>query len=433
MGVYLYGSATPAGRRGLGGWLRSLIGGKSGLIALRGKLVRSIGTACQSDWVFAKCLRVFESKDEVAVRLYPASEYLELKIEGGKIHASARTSTIGPGYHAALVELLEQAGRACGLEWDWSEDESGYGVDRDFGKLQSFMVEQLRLIAEALCAVDQGMENPNIVVNWNVDFPVPAVRPYFVTPMGHRSVEWAKRVYAGNMADVEDSYSWWARDRGPREWAKLAAVVLWPAFPWRLPANDYERLQLEVAREACRRAGPEQLQLVGIGPDEVRELEELAAGRTIQSRPEGYGLRRKPVSWPYGAWTVVFPGDAVRDGKNLSVPGLSVYVGIQAVGAKPKVIETCRKLILDILASHELAEVIDISSEHILRLAGKKARDDGALQIYGFALTGTPDGMRAELATVVIDYPSKAEESRAMEIFQSLHRPPMTNKRHTHK
>lgn len=52
-----------------------------------------------------------------------------------------RRANAGPGYHAAIVDMLDHLVAKLSLQWDWqhdgASDKAGYANQRDFGAVQT--------------------------------------------------------------------------------------------------------------------------------------------------------------------------------------------------------------------------------------------------------------------------------------------------------
>src|SRR5262245_38326120 len=85
---------------------------------------------------FKQCQLGTTHDDEPAlfVAIHPAGEEVEFIVpEPGRVIVSAKTSTVGPGYHTALCKLLRWFGKDLKVSWnpageddDSSQDETGY-------------------------------------------------------------------------------------------------------------------------------------------------------------------------------------------------------------------------------------------------------------------------------------------------------------------
>ena len=63
--------------------------------------------------------------------LHPAAEEMEITATGqGRTAATAKTSTVGPGYHIYLCDLLKTLGDAVGIDWDGPDEDKGTRATR---------------------------------------------------------------------------------------------------------------------------------------------------------------------------------------------------------------------------------------------------------------------------------------------------------------
>ena len=102
---------------------------------------------------------VFPVDGELLVRLHPADEEVRLSVEGDQVLLSARTNGGGPGYHAFLVRLMDEAATALGLQWTSGPDdldETGYFGDRDFRRAPGEMAAWLRGVAGTMTGGEAG-------------------------------------------------------------------------------------------------------------------------------------------------------------------------------------------------------------------------------------------------------------------------------------
>ena len=73
----------------------------------------------------ARLGRDSQDNPAVLVSLHPCAEDVEIAVpEPGRVSVSAKTSTVGPGYHAFLCDLLHRLGDAVAIDWDEPDDPS---------------------------------------------------------------------------------------------------------------------------------------------------------------------------------------------------------------------------------------------------------------------------------------------------------------------
>lgn len=192
------------------------------------------------------------------VRTHPAAEAIELwsSSAGGaqRLTVSAKTSTVGPGYHADICEMLHALGEQLSISWDSPEDEegtgdeTGYFLTRDREALEQQMLQWLSSVVAIL------FERADEYTGLQLSMPM-APRylgppdAWLLTPTGPRSRAWAEAVRADPRAGI-DVFPWWEPGRGARTELGRVAVHLWMDVRWRPAVTDEEE---ELAVELLRR------------------------------------------------------------------------------------------------------------------------------------------------------------------------------------
>lgn len=258
----------------------------------------------------------FEAKPEgLDVTFHPAAEPVEFRFDGaGRLTASAKTSTVGPGYHAMLVELMDAMGPAAGIEWDWRDrgdgegDETGYHESGDFGALQQEMLAWLKGLGEMLLR-----ESGSYALSMPIHYQV-VTEQFAHSPLGFWEREWFEALAA---AEGERSASlaaaffpWWNHPADAAYWRECGLVLAWIDLPWTPPVDAAERQLFELAADCFARA--RQLDAdIGLPLTEIEEIRDLLAeeDETLPPRPEGVGFRRGQRRIGLGGgWTVELPG-----------------------------------------------------------------------------------------------------------------------------
>jgi hypothetical protein len=262
-------------------------------------------------------------RERAAVVLHPAAEPLELTAERpGSIVASANTSSVGPGYHAFVCDLLRELGDALAIEWqppdDEHFDETEYFETGDAAALEEEMLAWLGSVAHAsLEQLDQG------AADFALSMPIGdrfATLDVATTPVGPRSRQWLESTDADPRRGI-DFFSWWDRGFGASYLLGHALVDMWTRIPWRPPLNEDEehlmRATLSLLRDAYDaeperqlpwRAWSELSRLVD--PDEELPEGVKAAVERDTSAPTGYRRHDVTAALPAG-WSVRIPGSFV--------------------------------------------------------------------------------------------------------------------------
>lgn len=249
--------------------------------------------------------------------LHPAAEDVEFCFDGDLLICSAKTSTVGPGYHAYLVEMLEEIGVRCDLPWEWSdeaegfEDETGYQEDGDFTRTQDEMCWWLRAVANSVldCSPDSGH-----LISMRSNFGL-AHHDYFAasaTGFWERAFfeEAAKRQPHALHALAAQFFPWWNKGLDASFWRNAALVQMWERLPWSPPEDDGQRAAYEAALaclEKARRIDPS----IPVPEAETAEIKALLSGEQAFPIPpaDRIGFRRLDMRRSLtGNWTIVTPG-----------------------------------------------------------------------------------------------------------------------------
>ena len=308
LGFLIHGSAR--GR----GWLRRKPSHAELCRRLQEAIFRAVPDPLQH-----RLLRFQAYGGGMEVGFHPAGEPLDFGFgDDGELVVSAKTSTVGPGYHAMLVELLETIGPAAGIDWDWSDqgegqgDETGYHESRDFGALQDEMLDWLQRVAESVLQLDRddciqiGLSMPE---NYGV------VTENFVhSPLGFWDRGWfeALAVSEGERAAglAAAFFPWWNHPADAAYWRDCALVLAWTELPWTPPQDEDERQLYELVIECfgrARKLDPS----IGLPVAEIAEIRDLLSSEDPGQPPnaEGIGFRRgRRRRWFAGGWSVEVPG-----------------------------------------------------------------------------------------------------------------------------
>jgi hypothetical protein len=290
-----------------------------------------------SDPIDAQFLAIDAQEDSLLATIHPGAESLEFSLDGGRIGVMAKISTLGPGYHAHVVEVINRIGRRCNLAWDWAAegaDETGFATTGDYPALQSAMADFLRHLAGLF-----GEPDPDgcLMINTSLGFS-PVGLKGVVTPSGPRTFDWLRETRAGKNVTgaARDFYVWWNQPRDAEYWRKTGELLLWSDVRWR-PADDEAEESTMQAAAACFDRALELDPKCPIPKPEVAEL------RALLDWPEGkdpeppipgrIGYYRGDMAYPpFGGWGFTLPGyfyvnfDQDEGVLSIAFPGRSVWL-----------------------------------------------------------------------------------------------------------
>jgi len=168
------------------------------------------------------------------VSIHPAGEDVEFIVpEPGRIIVSTKTSTVGPGYHTALCQLLHRFGEERQVLWNpageddhASQDETGYFFTGDRAAVEAEMLLHLKTIARVSIDTLQTLGHTLHAWHLPIDHNFSEYPGGLHTPLGVRSNEWVRAV-AEDPSNGRDLYPWWDDGLTASAYLGLALCNLW--------------------------------------------------------------------------------------------------------------------------------------------------------------------------------------------------------------
>jgi hypothetical protein len=273
-----------------------------------------------SDHAEALGLRVFFEaqihENKLSLLLHPAAEPVDfVLLEGGSLECAAKTSTLGPGYHKYVVQILDAAGKRLGVIWlggdDIEGDATGYFSHRDFVRLQdemaTFLSNLLRIVRKKRMGGLAGIRI-NMPLEYSVDFG-----DAVATPIGLFSeTRLAQAAKTGSEIEYlsQQFFPWWDEGLTARVWRNFGLVGLWMDVPWRRPAVEQERRVCERAIKCFENARTLDAR-IALPEAEITALKLLLAeepGLSAEPAECGIGYHRRLWHRHLNDWTIDIPG-----------------------------------------------------------------------------------------------------------------------------
>jgi hypothetical protein len=262
-----------------------------------------------------------ETTPTLFCQLHPAAEELELAVlDLDHFAASAKTSTVGPGFHIFLCDMLRKLGKQFGVQWETSNedyfDEADYfstgNQNHVFEEMARWLNGLSRCFFEGTFAEEAGDMPTVLCLPIGVAFEADARA---VTPLGPRDVAWLKKVAADGSAG-RDFFAWWNPALNAEYFLGRALVRMWTNVRWRKPVNDGERETLNYVAnslETALKLDP-QLSYPWAEWAEILDFLERDGSESEQVRWRGsgtakIGYRRRNVAQHLpGHWIIKLPG-----------------------------------------------------------------------------------------------------------------------------
>ena len=164
------------------------------------------------------------------VELHPCGTAVEfIWNPTGEVEAWAKTSTVGPGYHAYVIDLLQAVGRELHLEWRWDEgnsgDETGYVQNQDFPALENEFASFLGSLGQIFLQ-QAAAGATNLMVNMTAGALHPMEGAFCWSPCGPLSRQWWEMAVEPDPNEIlrieAEFYPWWDKEANADFWRKTA-------------------------------------------------------------------------------------------------------------------------------------------------------------------------------------------------------------------
>jgi hypothetical protein len=282
-----------------------------------------------------------EDRPAVVANLHPSAEDVEIAVpEPGRVVVSAKTSTVGPGYHAFLCDLLHRLGDAMDIDWDGPADDSGSRDETGYfhtGDRQALEDEFLRWLRGVVTVIVDGLEDEYqwLMISMAIGHHYHHHGP-LVTPMGPRDLHWLGAVAEDPRRGI-DLFPWWAAGIGAPFHLGRALTRMWRDVRWREPLTEDEgRLLMDVHLDLARafRLDPSPdypwrewrdlmeyievhfgyLETGSDGDDLEAEVRRRAAAIDVEASLPLIGYRRRPVRVDLtDGWSIEVPGEMTEE------------------------------------------------------------------------------------------------------------------------
>jgi hypothetical protein len=269
-----------------------------------------------SSGLFKEFLSFSEDENTLYVTLHPSEEPVYFTRSENVIVCSAKTNSVGPGYHAYLVELIEKLGKNLKIEWQWDleegeefyQDETGYYEHRNYEQLQLEMLRWLR----ALCRSYDEDESKQIMVSLPAGIPRLRLDYFAISPVGMWSKEWFNKVGSLEPEDIrwagDEFFIWWNKEMDAKFYKQTGIALLNVDCPWHIPIDDKEKKSLAMSDqcfEQARKIDP----FIELPEEDWVTVKNLLAEADTEIPETEYGYRKHLMTFDLaGDWLIDLPG-----------------------------------------------------------------------------------------------------------------------------
>jgi hypothetical protein len=261
-----------------------------------------------------------DEKPSLFALLHPAAEEIEICLmDPNHLTVSANTSTVGPGYHIYLSDLLHRWTKEFSVKWETfgPDDDTIFGDETDYfftgdkSMVYGHMGSWLKTLTGSFFdgTLDSDAKSVALCMPMNTQFEADFLA---VTQLGPRDKAWLRQMSEGLLHQSE-FFSWFDVGLTAEYYRGRALVQMWSNIRWRKPVNNYEKQTISStlgALETAYRKNPN-LQMPW---NEWHELSRLTGtsvpfvrDRVTGPGQIGYRRGRARVSLP-GHWSIESEG-----------------------------------------------------------------------------------------------------------------------------
>jgi hypothetical protein len=262
-----------------------------------------------------------EDQPTLFCKLHPAAEDLYLYlIDLDHFVASAKTSTVGPGFHIFVCDMVKKLGERFNLTWITDNEEYFDEADYFFSSNPKNVFEEMTAWLRGLCQCffngtfkhEPGDMPTMLCLPTGVTFETNARS---ATPLGPRDTTWLKKV-SEDPLQGRDFFAWWQPELDAEYFLGRALCRMWTEVRWRKPVSDSERAILEYVTNSLETAFKLDPNLSYPWAEWGQVLDLLENTNSdlgfVQSRRQGIsriGYRRQNVGVTMpGYWVIKVPG-----------------------------------------------------------------------------------------------------------------------------
>jgi hypothetical protein len=242
----------------------------------------------------------------------PLADWIRFQLTNDGVVVGFRSSSVGPGYHAAVIDMLDYLASELQMSWDWGgagnmcADETGYALSRSFEDLQFEMVRFFQLLIET--AADHNQNGGALCLPYGLGQD----RGEISCPLGPRCNDWLTAVTklrrSELVAEAAGFFPWWNKERDHLFWENMLTGTLWQNAQWRAPVTNEERQTIVAIAHLNEKVRSHDLPLKSHIQEAVDELAK-AVQDDEPPGPEGIGYRRGYVDYnPFPGWRISLPG-----------------------------------------------------------------------------------------------------------------------------
>jgi|JI10StandDraft_1071094.scaffolds.fasta_scaffold00394_7 hypothetical protein len=273
-----------------------------------------------SSGLFRDFLSFTQNETNLYATIHPCEETVDFELAGETLICSAKTNSVGPGYHAYLIELIEKLGSGLGIKWNWNleegeeyyQDETGYHEHRNYDQLQFEMLKWLN----ALCRNFDEEGGKQLMISLPMGSPRMKLDYFAVSPIQIWEREWFNKVANLVPEDLhwagKEFFVWWNKQPDALFYKHTGIALLNVECPWHFPADDKEKKILSTIDqcfEQARKIDP----FIELPDEDWNTVKNFLSESETDIPQTEYGYRKHLMTFDLtDNWLIDLPGTMYR-------------------------------------------------------------------------------------------------------------------------
>lgn len=274
-----------------------------------------------SPGLFKDFLTFTHNENNLFATVHPCEETVNFELSGEALICSAKTNSVGPGYHAYLIELIEKLGNSLGIKWNWNleegeeyyQDETGYFEHRNYEQLQLEMLKWLN----ALCRNFDNEEGKQLMISLPTGSPRMKLDYFAVSPIQIWGKDWFNKVAHLEPEDLPwagmEFFIWWNKEPDSLFYKQTGIALLNVECPWHFPADDKEKKILSTIDkcfEQARKLDP----FIELPDEDWTAVRNFLSESETDIPQSEYGYRKHIMTFDLSDnWLIDLPGTMYRN------------------------------------------------------------------------------------------------------------------------
>jgi hypothetical protein len=267
--------------------------------------------------LLADLLSFNEREHTLQVVIHPCEEAVTFDFTSDGVICTAKTSGVGPGYHAYVVDLIDALGQALSIQWHWNlqeenifyQDETDYHHNQNYNHLQTEMIHWLKGLCQSF--VDDGGDQ--YVISLPIGYPRFSFEYYAASPIKIWTRNWIHHTAFQEPDALQEAakefFVWWNREPDELFFKQTGIALLNVECPWHFPEDEDERRIYRLI-DRCFTNAREINSSLTLPEEDWKSVKAFLKEEEVDIAETAYGYRKNTMTFNLaGEWMIDLPGN----------------------------------------------------------------------------------------------------------------------------